>query len=134
MIKRISTNQTPDNVAQVLGLLAATPRQLAALSAGLDEAAWHRPLGPGRRSPVEILAHLINVEARSHEAIILALAADEPLLTPVHPERQYGRLLRHDLLPPAGFLSAAFLTGRDVRLSCLYPPLPVMSLSSVSQA
>ena len=105
MIKRISTNQTPDNVAQVLGLLAATPRQLAALSAGLDVAAWHRPLGLGQRSPVEILAHLINVEARSHEAIILALAADEPLLTPVHPERQYGRLLRHDLLPPAESLA-----------------------------
>lgn len=105
MKKAITTDLTPDNTARVLALLEETPRRLDALCAALDEAAWRQPTGPSQRAPVEVLAHLINTEARTHEAIILALVADEPLLTPVHPERQYGRLLRHDLLPAADSLA-----------------------------
>jgi hypothetical protein len=98
-MKPLTTEQTPANVNRVLELLAQTPDRLAELSRDLDDDALRQPLGPGRRSRAEILAHLLNIEARNHEAIILALTHHEPLLTHVHPERDYGRLLRYDLLP-----------------------------------
>jgi hypothetical protein len=99
MKKSIATEQTPDNIVRVLALLAATPERLAALRADRDEAALQRPFGPGERSFAGVLAHLINTEARSHEAIVLALVSREPLLAKIHPERDYGRLLRHELMP-----------------------------------
>lgn len=38
-------------------------------------------------------------ESRANEAIVLALLTREPLLVTIHAERDYGRLLRHDLMP-----------------------------------
>lgn len=105
MKKLIPTEQTPDNIGRVLAILAATPDRLDALSRDLDEAALRRPTSHGERSFVETLAHLINTEWRDHEAIVLALAMNEPLLPAVHAERGYGKLLRHDLMPAAESLS-----------------------------
>jgi hypothetical protein len=63
---------------------------------GLSRQQLRQPLGEGDRSFVQDLVHLLNSEARSSEAIYLALLADEPLLVNVHPERQWGKLLRFD--------------------------------------
>lgn len=105
MKKAVSTEQTPGNITRVLGLLAETPVRLAELTRGQDEETLRRSPAGGSRSVAEIVAHLINTEARANEAIVLALAAREPLLAKVHPERDYGRLLRHDRMPLAESLA-----------------------------
>jgi hypothetical protein len=99
MKKSISTDLTGANIAKVMELLAATPAQLESLSQPLSEEQLRQPLGSGERSFTEDLAHLIHTEARSSEAIYLALLMDEPLVPDVHPERQWGKLLKFDLLP-----------------------------------
>ena len=99
MKKQISTEQTDANIAEVLRLLGETPVKLAALSKGLSEKQLHTPLGSGERSFTEILAHLINTEALTSEAIYLALLLNEPLIANLHAERDLGALLRFELLP-----------------------------------
>jgi len=99
MKKHISTEQTPENIREILRLLADTPTQLESLSRNLSDKKLHDPPGVGERSFIEDLAHLVNCEARSAEAIQLALLAKEPLLVPIHPERDLGKLLRYDLMP-----------------------------------
>jgi len=72
---------------------------LEGLSKHLSEERLRQPLEAGERSFTEDLAHLIQTEDRSSEAIYLALLMEEPLIPDVHPERQWGKLLRFDLLP-----------------------------------
>lgn len=79
-------------------LLVDTPEKLEYLSRQLPREQLCQALGAGERSFTEDLAHLIHCEARSSEAIYLALLVDEPLVPDVHPERQWGKLLRYDLL------------------------------------
>ena len=98
MKKKISTEQTDANLREVLRLLYETPVQLKKLSKGLSNKKLHEPLGKGERSFVECLAHLLNCEARTSEAITLALLAKEPPFTAIHPERDLGKLLRYDLM------------------------------------
>lgn len=98
MKKGISTELTNTNIVKVKELLADTPVQLASLSRSLRHEQLRQPLGSGERSFTEDLAHLIHCEARSSEAIYLALLVDEPLVPDIHPERQWGKLLRYDLL------------------------------------
>jgi hypothetical protein len=97
MTKDISTKVTSLNIAQVLGLLAETPAQLEALSRSVSVKKRNQPLGEGERSLIETLAHLVNSEARTSEAIYSALLMDEPLIANIHSERDWGQLLRHDL-------------------------------------
>ena len=118
MDKTISTQQTAANVAAVLDLLANTPIRLENSSQQLADQQLRHPLGQGERSLTEILAHLINCEARSAEAIYLALLADEPVLVDIHPERQLGKLLRYDQLA-FGDLLAYFKFRRIVLLRVL---------------
>jgi hypothetical protein len=94
---KLSTSSTPANIANVMEILADTPRRLIALGKSLPRAKWNQPLGAGERSLVESLAHLINSEARASEAIYLALLLDKPELADIHSERDWGRLLRYDL-------------------------------------
>ena len=96
---QISTEQNEENIKEVLRLLAETPVELEKISMGLSIRKLGKPLGKGERSFVECLAHLINCEARSSEAIQLALLAKEPIFIPIHPERDLGKLFRYDLLP-----------------------------------
>lgn len=96
MKKAIDTEMTPENIARVMALLEAMPGQWEALSRGLTEAQARRPRGPGERSLVEDVAHLLHCEARNTEAISLALLANEPELVNLHPERQFGKLARYD--------------------------------------
>jgi hypothetical protein len=118
MKKTISTELTSANIAKVKDLLADTPVQLEHLSKPLSEEELRQPLGTGERSFTEDLAHLIHTEARSSEAIYLALLLDEPLIPDIHPERQWGKLLRFDLLP-FGELLAYFKVRRAVLLHVL---------------
>jgi hypothetical protein len=98
MKKQISTEQTDANIREVLRSLSETSVQLEKLSKGLSNKKLRQPLGKGERSFAECLAHLLNCEARTSEAITLALLAKEPPFTPIHPERDLGKLLRYDLM------------------------------------
>ncbi len=118
MKKAISTDLTSANIVKVMEVLADTPAQLESLSKPLHEKGLRQPLGAGERSFTEDLAHLIHTEARSSEAIYLALLLDEPLMTDVHPERQWGKLLRYDLLAFSDLL-AYFILRRAVLLRVL---------------
>jgi hypothetical protein len=104
MKKLIATELTHANIAQVIHLLGESPSRLDELVGVLDRAQLSQPIAPGERSPVEVLAHLIHCEARSSEAIYLALLIEEPLFPDVHPERQWGKLLRYDLLDVSDLL------------------------------
>ena len=105
MKKVISTDLTRANIEKVMELLRDTPAQLESLSKAMREEYLRQPLGAGERSFTEDLAHLLHTEARSSEAIYLALLLDEPLIADVHPERQWGKLLRYDLLACSDLLS-----------------------------
>ena len=98
MKKAVSTDLTSINIAKVKELLADAPIQLENLSRPLSEEQLRQPLGAGERSFTEDLAHLIHTEARSSEAIYLALLMNEPLVPDIHSEREWGKLLRYDLL------------------------------------
>jgi hypothetical protein len=98
MKKAISTEQTKENIAKVQELLADLPVQLESLSNALSAEQLRQPLGAGERSFTEDLAHLIHSEARTSEAIYLALLLDEPPVPEVHSERHWGKLVRYDLL------------------------------------
>lgn len=108
MKKSISTDQTPASIAKVMDVLAGTSSKLEALSQALSVKSsvyplpsvdkLHQPLGRGERFFTEVLAHLINGEARSSEMIYQALLANEPFFADIHPDRNWGKLLRFDLL------------------------------------
>ena len=98
MPKNIPTNPTQANIARVLALLQETPEKLKSLSKSFSAETLRKPLGVDERSFAENLAHLINSEARMSESIYLALLLDEPLMADIHSERDWGKLLRFDLL------------------------------------
>lgn len=118
MKKVISTEPTNANIAKITDLLADTPMQLESLGKDLTNEQLCQPLGSGERSLTEDLAHLFHCEARSSEAIYLALLVNEPIFPDVHPERQLGKLLRYDLLPFPDLL-AYFKLRRAVLLRVL---------------
>lgn len=102
---KISTSSTPANISKVMGLLAVTPKKLSALSKSVPKGKRNQPLGKGERSLTETLAHLVNSEARISESIYLALLLDEPLIPDIHSERDWGKLLRHNLADFAELLA-----------------------------
>jgi hypothetical protein len=119
MKKQLSTAQTTANIKEAIRLLEDTPRKLESLSLGRSDRQLVKPLGPGERSFTETLAHLLNTEALSSEAIYLALLANEPVLVSIHAERDLGKLLRYDLLPFQELI-AYFRLRRTVLLRVLY--------------
>ena len=118
MKKPISTDPTESNIAEVLRLLSETPANLAELSTGLSDKKLREPLGASERSFIECLAHLINCEALTADAIYLALMLNEPAIAPVHAERDLGKLLHFD---QQGFheLLAYFRFRRSILLNVL---------------
>jgi len=62
-------------------------------------------LGPGERSFIQDLVHLLNSEARFPEAVCLALLANEPFFVDLHPERALGQLLHYAQFPFADLLA-----------------------------
>jgi hypothetical protein len=118
MKKSISTDLTPANIAIIMNALAESPDKLEALSKSVSAEKLRQPLGKGERSFAEDLAHLINGEARSSEMIYQALLVDEPYFADIHPERDWGKLLRFDLLDVPD-LVAYFKIRRRVLLRVL---------------
>lgn len=104
MKKAISTDQTPERIAAVLRMLAESPRRFTALIGGLSAEGLAQPLGPGERTPIEVLAHVLHCEALTATAISAALLLKEPVILKIHPERDFGRLYRYDLQPAAELL------------------------------
>jgi hypothetical protein len=98
MKKAISTDQTPANIANVMEVLTESPARLNALSTSVPAEKFRQPLDKGERTPTEVLAHMINGEAISSEMIYQALLVNEPFFADIHPERDWGKLLRFDLL------------------------------------
>lgn len=118
MNKILSTDQTPENISKILEILTETPKKLEALSKGLSKEKLREPLGKGERSFTEDLTHLINGEARSSEMIYQALLVNEPLFADVHPDRDWGKLTRFDLLDFSDLLDY-FKTRRKILLRVL---------------
>ena len=118
MNKAFSNEQTPENIATVLKVLTESPARLEALSKSVSPEALRQPLGKGERTPVEVLAHIINGEARSSEMIYQALLVHEPFFAHVHPDRNWGKLTRFDLLDFSELL-AYFNIRRKILLRVL---------------
>lgn len=97
MKKIISTEITESNIAQIINLLSNSPRKLENLCSRFSDEQFVKPLGAGERSLTENVAHLLHCEAISSEFIYLALLKDEAIFNDIHPEREYGKLLRYDL-------------------------------------
>ena len=116
--KTITTDQTPENIAKVLGVLTSSPVLLNSLIKSVPIEKMSQPLGKGERTPVEVLAHVLNTEALSSEMIYQALLVKEPLFADIHPERDWGKLLRFDLLDFSELLDY-FLIRRKVLLRVL---------------
>ncbi len=111
---KISTSLTKANISTILGILADSPRQLAAISVHLSPEQTRQPLGADERSLAEGLAHLVNCEARHAEWIYLALMVDEPFVYDIHPERNIGKLLHTEECDFAELL--AYFTFRRTTL------------------
>lgn len=118
MKNKISTDQTPANIAKIIESLTETPQKLEALSKLLTVEGSRHPLGDGERSFTQDLAHLLNGEARSSEMIYQALLSNEPSFADIHPDRNLGKLLRFDLLDFKDLL-AYFKLRRTVLLRVL---------------
>jgi hypothetical protein len=118
MKKVVSIELTSSNTERVISILAESPEKIERLCQHLSDEQLHQPLGPGERSVIEILAHILHCEARSSEAIYLVLLADEPLLVDIHPERDFGKLVRYDLLPFTDLL-AYFRVRRAILMRVL---------------
>ncbi len=111
---KITTTPTPENIAAVLDLLAGIPDRLQTIANQFSLVQLITSIGPGARTPTEILAHIINCEAVTAEAITLALLKKEPLLPGLHPERDLGKLLNYHQRPFPDLL--AYFTFRLVTL------------------
>ncbi len=118
MKKPVSTDFSASNLAKVLEILTETPKTLSVLSKSIPKEKWNQPLGKGERTPVQVLAHILNSEARSSEMIYQALLLDEPYFANIHPERDLGKLLQFELLDFSELL-AYFNTRRKVLLQVL---------------
>jgi hypothetical protein len=118
MKESISTDQTLTNIAKIMEILAESPARLDALSKGVSAQQLRQPLGKGERTATEVLAHMLNGEARSSEMIYQALLVKEPFFADIHSERDWGKLLRFDLLEFSDLL-AYFNLRRKVLLRVL---------------
>ena len=118
MSKPLSTDLTPANITKVMEMLAEGPTRLEALRQSVSAQKLRQPLGKGERTPTEVLAHVLNGEAISSEMIYQALLVKEPSFAAIHPERDWGKLLRFDLLDFSE-LQAYFSVRRKVLLRVL---------------
>jgi hypothetical protein len=118
MSKILSTDLTPANITKVVDLLTNSPIRLEAVSKSAPADKLRQPLGKGERTPTEVLAHMLNGEARSSAIIYEALLVDEPLFADIHPDRDWGKLTRFDLLDFSELL-AYFKIRRKVLLRVL---------------
>lgn len=111
---KLSTEQTPENIQHILAILSSIPGRLEALSGD----APFEPPGPNERTFPQVLAHLINCEARTTENITLALFKTEPTIPDIHPERQFGSLFQFERMEIPDLL-AYFRIRRQALLGIL---------------
>lgn len=105
MTDKLSTELNAANITSVLRILAESPARLAAWSKKASAEKLIQPMGKDERTPTEVLAHLLNGEARSAEMIYQALLVEEPYFSDLHPDRDLGKVLRFDLLSFAELLT-----------------------------
>lgn len=96
MAKRISTEATAENIASALDMLAGVPEQLARLGERIPPEKLEQAIAEGERSPRRVLAHMLNCEARASDAIYSALLLRTPVVPRIHPERDWGKLMRYE--------------------------------------
>ena len=118
MNKAFTNEQTPENLATVLKILAESPARLETVSKSVTADKLRQSLGKNERTPVEVLAHMINGEARSADMIYQALLVQEPFFAAFHPDRNWGKLVRFDLLDFSELL-AYFNIRRKILLRVL---------------
>ena len=118
MKPKISTALTPANIHAVMAILTETPVQLTRMSASLSPDQLRMPLGEGERTFTEALVHIINSDERSSEMMYMALLVDEPYFADIHPDRNWGKLLKREDLEFAELLPY-FLLRRKVLLRVL---------------
>ncbi|MDX2137730.1 MAG: DinB family protein [Chloroflexota bacterium] len=116
--KPISTQLSRANIDTVMALLAATAPALNAVSQRMTPDSQRQPWKAGERSFVEVVAHVLNCEERLTESIYAALLVHEPLVLDIHPERQWGALLRYETCDCSELL-AYFSFRRKVLLRVL---------------
>ena len=104
MKKSISTELTSANIANVLAIIAESPAKLESLSKLVSPDQLDQPLGAGERSFIETIAHLLNTESRSADAIFPALLTNEPLMHNIHAERDWGNLMHYEQYPLSDLL------------------------------
>lgn len=80
-----------------MNLLSNSSRKLENLLSRFSDEQFVKPLGAGERSLTENLAHILHCEALSSEFIYLVLLKNNVTFNEIHPEREYGKLLRYDL-------------------------------------
>ncbi len=107
--------------AEVLAMLAATPRRLAEMTAGLSPEQLRVARTPGEWSAVEVLAHLRACADVWGDGIATILAADQPTIRAINPRTWVKRTDYPDL--EFGPSLRAFATQR-ADLSAVLEPLP----------
>ena len=117
-MKRFSTDQTQENIEKIIDILEQTPSELVKLSKDLNSDQLHKPLAPGKRSFIEDVTHLINVEAIGSRSIFYPLMISDPILGKVHPEKDFGNLMKFDELEFEELLNY-FTTRRKILLRVL---------------
>jgi hypothetical protein len=119
LMTKISTQQNKASVAAVLEILEGTPIALAELAGLCMPEQWRQPLAEGERSFTEVIAHLLNGEGRTADAMYMALLVDTPFLRDIHPDRHLGKLLNWQRFDVAELLPY-FNLRRKVLLNVLH--------------
>src|SRR5512134_225148 len=78
---------TEAGIAELIALAEATPRRIAASSAGLDTVRLSQPPAPGEWSALEILNHLRACEEVWMHSVHAMLAHENPRLQEIHPRQ-----------------------------------------------
>ena len=102
---KIDTEFSMANAMVIQQILSESPAKMADLSRQLSRDQLSQPLGEGERSYLQTVVHIINCEARVTENIYAALLLKEPHVLKIHPERQYGQLLRFEQFPLADLIA-----------------------------
>ncbi|MBN9391166.1 MAG: DinB family protein [Chloroflexi bacterium] len=107
---------------QTLNLLSETPRRIAGLTAGLDQAQAITAPAPGEWSANEVLAHLRSCADVWGNCITTILAENKPVLRAINPTT-WIKTTGYPQLEFAPSLEA-YLNQRAVLLSTLKPLAP----------
>jgi len=113
-------------IEQVLRLLAATPRHIAALTKGLAQAQLHAAPSRGEWSLNDVLAHLRSCADARGEFTRAILAEDRPTLRAVNPTTWIKKTNYPELEFEASFRS---FTRQRARLLIFLKSLPERSWS-----